>query len=159
MTKTREISVFSIVMTAVTVLLLGFIFGHSMMTADVSAKESGLTLSFLMGFCDFLGIPVSLSDFIVRKAAHFAEFALLGIFTVITFYSYFKKAFKYILSELFICLAAAVTDETIQLFVPGRSGQITDVLVDFFGSLAGILIIFLVLLLIKSIKSKKLTVN
>lgn len=39
--------------------------------------------------------------------------------------------------SLFSGLLVALTDETIQLFVPGRSGQVTDVWLDFLGILAG----------------------
>ena len=38
---------------------------------------------------------------------------------------------------------AALCDETIQLFVPGRSGQITDVWLDTAGYLAGALLTLL----------------
>ena len=43
----------------------------------------------------------------------------------------------------------AISDEVHQLFVPGRSGQATDVLIDFSGSLAAILILSSVLYLIR----------
>ena len=38
----------------------------------------------------------------------------------------------------------AASDEFHQLFVPGRSGQITDVLIDSGGLLAGILLVVLI---------------
>ena len=40
---------------------------------------------------------------------------------------------------LFAAMLAAVTDETIQLFSAGRSGQITDVWLDFAGAALGYL--------------------
>ena len=38
---------------------------------------------------------------------------------------------------LFLCLLTALTDETIQLFVPGRSGELRDVWIDFAGGVLG----------------------
>ena len=45
--------------------------------------------------------------------------------------------------------------EIIQLNVPGRSGQFTDVLIDFSGYLLGFLIILLILFLIIRKQNKK----
>ena len=36
-------------------------------------------------------------------------------------------------------LLTALTDETIQLFVPGRSGQVTDIWIDFSGVMTAFL--------------------
>ena len=43
-----------------------------------------------------------------------------------------------------LCTLSAMADETVQLFVPGRSGQVTDVLLDSAGALAGIIFVLLV---------------
>ncbi|HJA34824.1 MAG TPA: VanZ family protein [Candidatus Mediterraneibacter merdigallinarum] len=43
----------------------------------------------------------------------------------------------------------AATDEVHQLFVPGRSGQISDVILDSAGALAGVLVLAAVRKLIK----------
>ena len=51
---------------------------------------------------------------------------------------FWKKAFV-----LLIGLAVAGIDEGIQTFVQGRSGQISDVLLDFFGVTAACLILTL----------------
>ena len=44
---------------------------------------------------------------------------------------------KKIVAFLF-CVLVAATDETIQLFVSGRSGQVSDVVLDCVGALVGI---------------------
>lgn len=72
---------------------------------------------------------------IIRKCGHFAEFFVLGILMMLNMYqSKFKR--KYI-TGIFLCMLVALTDETIQLFVPGRAGMITDVILDMFGSIVG----------------------
>ena len=45
--------------------------------------------------------------------------------------------------DLFFLLLVPFVDETIQLFVPGRSGQISDVWLDMAGGAAGFLAAFL----------------
>lgn len=38
-----------------------------------------------------------------------------------------------------ICILYAISDEVHQLFVPGRGGQVRDVIIDSAGAIAGIL--------------------
>lgn len=60
-----------------------------------------------------------------------------------------------------ICTAViyAATDEIHQLFVSGRSGRITDVLIDGCGAVAGTLIILLISRIIVMCRKRKLTYN
>ncbi len=86
----------------------------------------------------------------IRKAAHFTIFALLGFF-VIGFLSTFKEikmTLAFIYSEIFVFFYAT-TDEIHQLYVPKRSGQFSDVLLDSFGGLVGIFIMFIALKIFK----------
>lgn len=158
MKKTPKNRIFFIIMTVLTVLFISFIFIHSSKNADISTDESLATMGFFQSILNALGIPVSLTDYIIRKTAHFGEFGLLGVLVSLTFYSYdkqIKNLFKRILSVFFICLTTAITDETIQLFVPGRSGQVTDILLDFSGSFTGVIGIYIILYLIFILKNKK----
>ena len=43
------------------------------------------------------------------------------------------------------CLLVAAVDETIQLFVSGRSGQVSDVVLDFVGALCGIALLLIIM--------------
>ncbi len=52
---------------------------------------------------------------------------------------YTRHFFKHVSWPMLGGLLTALTDETIQLFVPGRSGQVTDVWIDFSGVLTGLL--------------------
>ena len=77
----------------------------------------------------------------VRKAAHATEYAILGMLVSGTAYAYGicgKKAMRY--AWIWATFYAA-TDEFHQLFVPGRSGQIRDVILDSAGAAVGILIL------------------
>lgn len=89
----------------------------------------------------------------IRKIAHFSLFALLGICAFISAsLTFIKKGSHFIqkdaLISLVFCLLYAISDEFHQTFVAGRSGQITDVLIDLSGSLVGILITSSILYLI-----------
>lgn len=80
----------------------------------------------------------------VRKTAHLAEYAVLGLLLSHTFYG-FGKCGKGGLFFSILCGAGyAVTDEVHQLFVPGRSGQITDVMIDASGVVLGACVYFVI---------------
>ena len=61
------------------------------------------------------------------------------------------------LLTLAICFLYAVSDEVHQVFVPGRAGRISDVMIDTSGAVLGILLVFSVIQLIKYRKNKTLS--
>ena len=85
----------------------------------------------------------------IRKAAHVLEFMLLGI---LLFLLKVNSKRIQLFTILFTALAAAVTDETIQLF-NGRTDSVKDILIDFAGSAAGIIVAASAMFMIKGIKS------
>ena len=105
------------------------------MPAAVSNSESLGVLSVLRTVFPWL------TNHLVRKMAHFSAFAVLGVLWTGTFRN--AKNFT-LFKPLGLCLLAAVTDETIQLFVTGRSGQLSDVWLDFSGALCGTLLFWLI---------------
>lgn len=116
-------------------LFTGFIFFNSSLPAETSYKASGLLAQWLDGFYSAVGdpMPVDRLEARLRKLAHLAEFCMLALIMVNTFISWRisnRVASGYI---LFLGLAAAVADEYIQLSVPGRTAQITDIVLDFCG--------------------------
>ena len=82
-----------------------------------------------------------MTDHILRKCAHFGEYALLGVFTAAALRTGTRFSWP---AALLPGTFAALCDETIQLFVPGRSGQITDVWLDTAGYLTGALLTLLI---------------
>ena len=95
---------------------------------------------------------------IVRKWGHFCIFATLGFFLyAATRVSKFKKISKPAPFTACASLVYAASDELHQRFVPGRSSQFTDVLIDFSGAVFGAAIcaaIFRAHRLIKNFKKK-----
>ena len=100
--------------------------------------------------------------FIIRKMAHMFVFCVLQI---ISFSVFRTLNMSYLKSAIFSMLAVfgyACLDEFHQLFVPGRSGQFTDVMIDTLGGIIGLSIstIFTLLLcLIKKVKEKYLNAD
>ena len=80
-------------------------------------------------------------DHPVRKTAHAAEYAVLGFLMLVSFAGMLFSGPKQRGRAAWICsVLYAVTDEIHQLFVPGRSCQASDVLIDGCGAAFGVLL-------------------
>ena len=133
----------------VAVMVMIFVF------SAMPGKESGATSGFLLTIIVKTAEWVSRSSvspdtaemlhMIIRKAAHFTEFATLGITTVIAFWKPSISKIKNALIPFAVSVLYAASDEFHQLFVPGRAGMIRDVCIDSLGTLTGIVIILLCL--------------
>lgn len=78
---------------------------------------------------------------IVRKAAHFSEYFVLGalaFFATVTFKKY--SAIVRSAAAFAFCVFYAALDEVHQYFVPGRACRILDVLIDSAGSLIAVIL-------------------
>jgi len=109
---------------ALALLWLCVIWGHSMMPASESKAESGGIVAVLAQVFPWI------TDRLVRKAAHFTEYLILGGLMLGAFPARGRAA---VIETAFAGVLAALIDETIQLFAPGRSGQIRDVWIDAAG--------------------------
>lgn len=115
-----------------------FIFIMSHTVGTVSSQQSSFIADIIT---QYLKIDYSLLTFIIRKTAHMSEYAVLLLllhFGITKIYTH-----KYsLLISLFVTFIYACSDEIHQLFIPGRSGQFTDVLIDTSGALIMLLIIY-----------------
>lgn len=75
---------------------------------------------------------------LVRKNAHFIIYLALGVLLIHSLRLSGVRGYKRSGLALFICVLYAMTDEVHQLFVPGRGGQVKDVLIDSAGAFVGI---------------------
>ena len=117
---------------------LAVIWGHSMQPAVVSEGESGKWLEILSKFLPFLRGENGM--YMVRKAAHFTEYAILGILLALELALFVKGWLRRFVEPVMMALTASFIDETIQLFVEGRSGQVSDMWIDVSGAALGVLI-------------------
>jgi len=118
-----------------------FIFFRSLKSGAESTMESAWVLQIVRAV-----FPHASMHFI-RKLAHFTEFFVLGCLLSSTFYLRRADDGRHLRVYAIACLlglAAAACDELLQLTSPGRSCQITDVLLDFSGVLCAVLITALI---------------
>lgn len=129
-------------------LTLILIWGNSIMPGNISGDISGGLMTFIKRIFGITTVEGNNTlHLIIRKIGHLSEFGVLGLQIAMFNYDTIKK---YLSSIVLYGLFVALVDETIQLFVEGRCGQITDVWIDLIGYLVGISII----VIIRNVKSK-----
>ena len=119
------------------------IFGFSSQDANKSSSVSGRVAKSLIEIQ-----PKKEKDSLiekyqhpVRKFAHFTIYTLLGMSIAMCMCTYDMNNKKRILITIIAGALYAISDEIHQMFIPGRSGQVTDVLLDTFGVVIGSLIV------------------
>lgn len=157
--------------TIISIFLLGLmaaIFYLSHQPAEVSSEVSGgliyRVLNFIMSGFDSLSEQeraqtIESLQYVFRKGAHATAYATMGGLSMGLMLTFdFKKkwspvAFAFLLSFLY-----AVSDEVHQLFIEGRSGQVSDVVLDSCGAIFGIAVVwFFVWLARKRRQRRKIT--
>lgn len=127
---------------------MGVIFWLSSRTADESAQQSGTVLKWLISvFGDSF-----FTDFIVRKLAHCLEFTGLCVLFNLSLLLDRKKVMPVMAAIL--TSAYAITDEFHQIFVVGRSCQISDWAIDTCGAAAGSIAFMIIYVIAKSIMKR-----
>ena len=146
--------------TVLTVAVMILIFFFSMETADRSDQTSGKISMEVIRITvpEYHRKPPaerhSIYDkvqHIVRKAAHFTEYTILGLmlrFCLESWFGHRKRKWMLPLFSWTLGTLYAGTDELHQLLIDGRSGQWTDVALDSCGVLTGAIIATLILILI-----------
>ena len=76
---------------------------------------------------------------LLRECMHSLEYLILGVLTINLLIQTQVKENKMIITILF-CFIYAATDEIHQLFIPGRTFEYFDILMDMVGTLIGTLI-------------------
>ena len=139
---------------AMIVGILCFIWGNSLLPGKDSGQLSGFIGTLLQKLLPFWDLQSEKGMYLLRKAAHFSEFAALG-FSFTWLYGMISKKRVWSLTLPLICGAtAAAIDETIQLFSPDRGPSIKDVGIDTCGVVAGIAVMTLLHILAKRIRKK-----
>ena len=157
-------SVHKVLLLLLTVGMMVLIFVFSAEPAVESDRTSGFLVDLVLYTAcpnyDTLSPDAQLAVYntlqhLVRKAAHFTEFALLGFFLRLCLESWFPKARLSLWAWLGGTLYA-VTDEIHQLSVDARSGQFQDVLLDSCGVLAGVIVGWVILTLLRRRRESRL---
>ena len=99
------------------------------------------------------GLILERMEKIMRKIAHFTIYTVVGVLLMSLVSTYNIKKSKRIICSLWIGVLYATSDEIHQLFVPGRSGQITDIILDSMGVLLGIVLVLTAIEINRKIKN------
>ncbi len=89
-------------------------------------------------------IDKNIFNHILRKKAHYFSYLVLGVLVLNAFKRTGFNKKKSVGLAFVLCVLYAISDEIHQLFVPGRGGQVTDVLIDTAGICTGIALYLLV---------------
>ena len=132
-------------------LVLCFIWGNSLLSREASEAFSLWVKSLLDAIVAPGGSEPGQGLGLLRKMAHFTEFAALGACLSWRFGMLEKRK----RSALLLGFGAACVDETIQLFVPDRGPGIMDVAIDTCGVAAGMILLLLAHNFTKQFKQSK----
>lgn len=141
-------TVLRVVLFVAMIFFLLFIFGNSLQNGVASGMRSARAVQILQTIADGLHLPIVVSELVIRKLAHFLEYFVLGLLLCINVRLLTRNWWARIFVPLFFGLLTPVIDESIQLFSPGRSGEVRDVLIDFSGVVFGILVMTPILALL-----------
>lgn len=123
---------------------MGTIFYLSHQPAQASRSLSEGLLGNLLHIVPHEQSPeIELLHALLRKSAHFIAYFLLAILLIRAMISDREKRSTVVRQSSFawfICFVYAASDEFHQTFIPGRSGEFRDVMIDSLGALLGILI-------------------
>ena len=134
--------------------ILCFIWGNSLLPGEDSGELSGFVGTLLQKLLPFLDLQSEQGMHLLRKAAHFSEFAALGFSFSWLYGMLSKKRLWSMVLPLVSGAAAAAIDETIQLFSPDRGPSIKDVGIDTAGVITGIAVLTLLHCLYKRMKKR-----
>lgn len=96
-----------------------------------------MSVIFLLSDQPSLGVAgqhISLPYLLVRKGAHIAEYFILGVLSFRLFDRLFpRNSHIAAAGAILLSLPFSISDEAHQLFVTGRQGKVSDIIIDAFG--------------------------
>ena len=124
-------------------LCLAFIWGNSLANGEDSGNMSGGIVQWINKVLRLDEAGVELLHRVIRKGAHFTEFACLGMLLTWLFGMAGEKRGHLFCMPLLFGMLAACVDETIQVFVPLRGPSPIDIWIDTCGVAAGITLLLI----------------
>ena len=171
MKVSKKYLIFTIIICVLAVAINAYIIMHSCLDAAESTKASSGVVEVSEEVVNTVAPGTvtpenhdSFATFIRKAFGHFGLFVISGLlsplalYLVINPFKWSKHFFNVIIGLVFGLIIAATT-EIIQLSVPGRSGEFTDVMIDFSGYILGALIVGLILFLVLKKMRKKADLN
>ena len=136
----------ALILMALIICTIAFIWSNSLQNPDESMRRSDVAEKVIRPIV--LALPVKqwhsedMVTFITRKLGHFTEYFLLGaelMLLALLLRPAFRLRFIWL---LLFAGAIAAMDESLQL-TSGRGAAVSDVLLDIFGALAGLMMMAL----------------
>jgi hypothetical protein len=125
--------------------VMALIFYFSSQNSDESGETSSAVLAWILEHTAFNGNVPEFAETLLRKAAHFSIYFVLGISSALTVSEWKPRRLIFLWSWL-IPVVYACTDEFHQYFVPGRSCEFRDVCIDSTGALLGVALVRFILI-------------
>ncbi len=146
---------YKVIITRIILIILIFLWMNTVFGFSSQESESSTSLSLYVTSLFIKDVELQkVVEPIVRKLAHFSEYAVGGILFLGFFETFKISAKKKIIFASIVGILYAITDEIHQLFVPGRSGAIFDVGIDTLGVIVGVILLKIVLVICKKIKDR-----
>lgn len=142
--------VFRVLFTAALIGCILFIFHNSLETGAESSARSQAVMQMVNSFLAKLHLG-PLSEHLIRKLAHFSEFALEGFLLMLCIRVYTRHFVRHMSWPLLGGMTTALMDETIQLRSVSRTSSVVDVWIDMSGVVAGLLVALIILLIVRGI--------
>jgi len=151
-----KIAYLRFILWAAVILWMVLIFSLSAQPASESSSLSGQTIRKVAEFTipNFNNIShkqqtsiIADLQHIARKTAHTLIYLVLGVLCLSALFQYTLKIKIRLTCAIAICAGYAITDELHQLFVEGRSAQVSDVIIDSCGAMIGIILVMLMVII------------
>ena len=148
--RSKKHLIWTIIIASIATFINVFIIVQSCLNGVKSTSSSSLVVDIFKGIINFFNKDAinesNIGTFtqVIRKVVgHFGLFVLSGFFTSLAIHlgSYYLKKYQWLYGfafTLFFGLFLAGLTELIQSFIPTRSGEIRDVLIDFSGFIVGL---------------------
>ena len=130
-----------ILCTVLLIAMLAFIWGNSLADGQTSGNMSGQLMQWINHFLRLDEDGALKLHWLIRKGAHFTEFACLGLLLTWLFGMMGEKEGHLFCMPLLFGMMAACVDETIQVFAPDRGPSPIDIWIDTCGVAVGITIL------------------
>lgn len=136
-----------IILWAFVIGCMVLIFSFSAQPSDDSMDLSDGLLHAILRFLH-INLPEAVITFMrvfIRKVAHFSIYMLLGFLMYLLVHKgYCVREKTSAWQAVLYSFLYAVTDEVHQIFVPGRSGMVKDVIIDTSGAVCGMAAAFVI---------------
>ena len=120
------------------IISIAVMFYFSSRNADISSRQSKMVLDFILNF------GFETNSYFIRKFAHFIIFTLIGFCVSMFIGSCIETNLITLIISFIISSGYACVDEYIQTFIPGRSGNIGDVIIDVSGVIVGLFLYLII---------------